>query len=131
MQEHLNDRAFSKTIIETIRRVLGSSSFCDRHKRRLQDFTRQRHFCFMSSVVFLLQKTVRSMQLHVHEFFDRLGEKGPPVTASAWSQARLKLSHTAFIELNQQAIWSRCTRRAAILGSNAGAVTGWWASTVR
>ena len=104
MQEHLNDRAFSKTIIETIRRVLGSSSFCDRHKRRLQDFTRQRHFCFMSSVVFLLQKTVRSMQLHVHEFFDRLGEKGPPVTASAWSQARLKLSHTAFIELNQQAI---------------------------
>jgi hypothetical protein len=104
MQEDLNDREFSETIIETIRRVLGSASFCDRHKRRPQDFTRQRHFCFMSSVVFLLQKTLRSVQLHLHEFFDRLGENGPPVTASAWSQARLKLSHTAFIELNQRAI---------------------------
>ena len=58
----------------------------------------------MRTVVFLLQKTVRSVQLHLHEFFDRLGEKLPPVTASAWSQARLKLCHTAFIELNQRAI---------------------------
>jgi len=104
MQEHLNDRAFSKFIIETIRQVLGSASFCDRHKRRRQDFTRQRHFCFVRTVVFLLQKTVRSVQLHLHEFFDRLGEEWQPVTASAWSQARLKLCHTAFIELNHRAI---------------------------
>jgi hypothetical protein len=104
MQEHLNDRAFSEFIIETIRQVLGSASFCDRHKRRPQDFTRQRHFWFVRSMVFLLQKTVRSVQLHLHEFFDRLGEKWQPVTASAWSQARLKLSHTAFIELNHRAI---------------------------
>jgi hypothetical protein len=55
-------------------------------------------------VVFLLQKTVRSVQLHLHEFFDRLGEEWQPVTASAWSQARLKLCHTAFIELNHRAI---------------------------
>lgn len=104
MQEHLNDRAFSESIIETVRQVIGSASFCDRHKRRPEDFTRQRHFHFMRTVVFLLQKTVRSVQLHLHEFFERLGEDLPPVTASAWSQARLKLSHTAFIELNHQAI---------------------------
>ena len=104
MQEHLNDRAFSEFIIETIRQVLGSASFCARHKRRPQDFTRQRHFGFMRTVVFLMQKTLRSVQLHLHEFFDRLGDNLQPVTASAWSQARLKLSYTAFIELNQQAI---------------------------
>jgi hypothetical protein len=104
MQEHLNDGAFSEFIIETIRQVLGGASFCDRHKRRPQDFTRQRHFWFVRSMVFLLQKTVRSVQLHLHEFFDRLGEKWQPVTASAWSQARLKLRHTAFIELNHRAI---------------------------
>jgi len=104
MQEHLHSRAFSESIIETIRQVLGSDSFCDRHKRRPEDFTRQRHFCCMRTLVCLLQKTVRSVQLHLHEFFDRLGEPCPPVTASAWSQARLKLSHTAFIELNHRAI---------------------------
>jgi hypothetical protein len=104
MQDHLQPHAFSETIIETIRQVLSNASFCDRHKRRPQDFTRQRHFGFMRSVVFLMQKTLRSVPLHLHEFFDRLGEHLPPVTASAWSQARLKLSHTAFIELNHQAI---------------------------
>jgi hypothetical protein len=104
MQEHLNDRAFSQSIIETIRQVLGSVGFCDRHKRRPQDFSRRRHLCFVRAVVFLLQKTVRSVQLHLNEFFDRLGEKWESVTASAWSQARLKLSYTAFIELNERAI---------------------------
>jgi len=104
MQEQLNDRAFSQFIIETIRQVLGSVGFCDRHKRRPQDFSRRRHLCFVRALVFLLQKTVRSVQLHLNEFFDRLGEKWGPVTASAWSQARLKLSYTAFIELNERAI---------------------------
>ena len=104
MQEHHNGRAFGEQIILTIRRVLGSTNFCDRHKRRPQDFTRERHFCFTRTAVFLLQKTVRSVQLHLHEFFDRLDESLEPVTASAWSQARLKLRHGAFIELNQQAI---------------------------
>jgi Transposase DDE domain len=104
MQKHLHGCAFSEFIIGTIRQVLGSDGFCQRHKRRPQDFTRRRHFYFVRTVVFLLQKTVRSVQLHLHEFFDRLGEAWQPVTASAWSQARLKLSHTAFIELNQRAI---------------------------
>jgi hypothetical protein len=104
MQKHLYRCAFSESIIETIRQVLGSVGFCDRHKRRPQDFTRQRHFCFVRTLVFLLQKTVRSVQLHLNEFFDRLGEHLQPVTASAWSQARLKLCHTAFIELNHRAI---------------------------
>lgn len=104
MLEHLHDRGFSESIIATIREVLGSSSFCGQHRRRPQDFTRQRHFGFVRTAVFLLQKTVRSVQLHLHEFFDRLGEKCQPITASAWSQARLKLCHTAFIELNRRAI---------------------------
>jgi len=104
MQKHLNDCAFSEYIIESIRQVLGSAGFCDRHRRRPQDFTRERHLCFVRTAVFLLQKTLRSVQLHLNEFFDRLGEGWQPVTASAWSQARRKLSHTAFIELNPRAI---------------------------
>jgi hypothetical protein len=104
MQERLLDSAYSEFIITTIRRVLGEPGFCERHRGRPQDFTRQRHLGFVRAVVFLMQKTVRSVQLHLHEFFDRLGEQLEPVSASAWSQARLKLGHTVFLELNQRAI---------------------------
>ncbi len=104
MQEHLHDCTYNEFIIETIRQMLGEASFCERHRCRPQDFSRRRHLGFVRTAVFLLQKTVRSIQLHLHEFFERLGENLAPVTASAWSQARLKLRHTAFVELNQRAI---------------------------
>jgi hypothetical protein len=58
----------------------------------------------MNTMLFLLQKTVRSIQLHLHSFFEALGQGAPGLTPSAWSQARLKLRHTAFIELNEKAI---------------------------
>lgn len=87
-----------------MRQLLGEVSFTRRHKRRPEDFTRRRCFGFMNTVVLLLQKSVRSLQLRLNEFFDRLDQSLEPASASAWSQARLKLAHTAFIELNQQAV---------------------------
>src|ERR1700691_6431940 len=104
MQEHPIRYAFGEYIIQTIRLLLGCSSFCSRHKRRPQDFTRKGHFSFMNAVLLLLQKTVRATQQHLNEFFDRLGGPWQRVTGSAWCQARMKLSHTAFIEMNQKAI---------------------------
>lgn len=58
----------------------------------------------MNVVTLLLQKTVRSIQLHLHDFFAALTPEAPTVGASAWCEARLKLRHTAFMELNQRAI---------------------------
>jgi hypothetical protein len=58
----------------------------------------------MTSVLFLLQKTIRSVQLHVHSFFESLGQETPGPTSSAWSQARAKLRYTAFIALNEKAV---------------------------
>jgi hypothetical protein len=106
MRERPEDglRDFNRLVVQKVRRLLDQQEFASRHKRRPQDFTRRRHFCFMKATVFLLQKTVRSLQLHLHEFFHQLDRRLEPVSASAWSQARLKLRHTAFIELNEQAI---------------------------
>jgi len=57
-------------------------------------------------MLFILQKTVKSIQRHLHEFLDELagGEMFEPVTASAWTHARAKLKHTAFIELNKEVV---------------------------
>ncbi|WP_176371022.1 hypothetical protein [Crenothrix polyspora] len=50
----------------------------------------------------ILRKTTKSLQCIVNETVISLGME--EVTASAYSQARYKLKHTAFIELNQKAI---------------------------
>jgi len=94
----------AQSAADTTRELIDQSSFCARHRVRAQDFTRRRRLPFSSVVTMLLQKTVRSIQLHLNEFFEKLATLGPAVTPAAWCDARLKLAHTAFIELNQRAI---------------------------
>jgi hypothetical protein len=90
--------------VHRTRQLLAQESFCHRHRAHERAFTRKRRFTFMTSMLFLLQKTIRSVQLHVHSFFETLGQEGSGPTASAWSQARLKLCYSAFIALNEKAI---------------------------
>jgi len=91
-------------VMAKTRELIQAKLFCHRHRTREQDFTRHRQLPFMRTIVFLLQKTTRSIQAHLHSFFEALGQWNQGVSPSAWSQARLKLRHTAFIELNEEAI---------------------------
>ncbi len=89
-------------LIETLRRKLCDLDFSTRHRVRPEDFTRHRQLTFPIVMLFTLQKTVKSIQRHLHEFLDELagGILFEPVTPGAWTHARAKLKHTAFIELN-------------------------------
>ena len=93
-------------LIETLRRQLCDRSFIARHRVRPQDFTRERQLTFPIVMLFTLQKTLKSIQRHLHEFLDDLagGELFEPVTPGAWTHARAKLKHTAFIELNRACV---------------------------
>jgi hypothetical protein len=53
-------------------------------------------------LVLILRKSVKSLQTVVNEALSWLG--ADLVTASAFSQARYKLKHEAFIELNRKAV---------------------------
>jgi hypothetical protein len=57
-------------------------------------------------MLLLLQKTTQSVQRHLHSFFHELWPQPDDrsVTPGGWTQARAKLSHTAFIELNQEVL---------------------------
>ena len=57
-------------------------------------------------MLFILQKTVKSLQNHLAEFLEELrgGELFEALTPGAVTHARAKLKHTAFIELNQQSV---------------------------
>lgn len=62
------------------------------------------NFCTVSLLI--LQKTAKSVQNHLHEFFALLfpREFRPGPGPNAWTQARAKLAASAFRDLNQQAV---------------------------
>jgi hypothetical protein len=93
-------------LIEALRLKLCDADFVARHRVRPQDFTRHRQLTFPVMMLFILQKTVKSLQRHLHEFLDELsgGQLFEPLSAGAITHARAKLKHTAFIELHQELV---------------------------
>jgi Transposase DDE domain len=88
--------------LKTTRELIVDAEFKGRHRTTAKAFTRSRRLTFPLVVTLLLRKGVKSLQNMVNEAMGWLGE--PPVTGSAFSQARYKLRHTAFIELNDKAV---------------------------
>ncbi len=82
----------------------GALKFLEFHRQKTRDFTRNRKLTFELVVLVILQKSVKSLQLALNEFFQKCSSPLKTVGASAFTKARQKLSHTAFIELNQVAV---------------------------
>lgn len=93
-------------LFDTLRGKFCDTDFIARHRVRAQDFTRHRQLTFPVVMLFILQKTVKSIQRHLHEFLNELaqGELFEPLTAGAVTKARAKLKHTAFVEINQATV---------------------------
>ena len=88
--------------METSRTLISGDAFKCLHRWTGQAFTRVRSLTFELVLVMVLRKSVKSLQNVVNEAMSWLGVE--TVTASAYSQARYKLKHTAFIELNRKAV---------------------------
>lgn len=78
---------------------LNSTKFINNHKTSSKDFTRLRKLPFVTLFILILRNSVKSLQLMLNEFILQL-KVDWTITASAFSQARKKLKHTAFMELN-------------------------------
>lgn len=90
-------------MLKLIRSLIKSTELKINHRQSEKDFIRDRILSFPMMVLLLLQKGSRSLQLMLNEFVQiQLPEM--TVTNSAFSRARKKFRHTAFIELNQVAI---------------------------
>ena len=94
-------------LIDHLRMVLVSDEFRCRHRCSEKYFVRQRCLSFVVVILFLLNMLKRSLQDELDEFF-RAIERGEVaerlVTKSAFTQARKKFKHTAFIELNAEQV---------------------------
>src|SRR2546430_15472221 len=86
-------------IIEKLRRQLCDTQFSGGHRVRPEDFTRQRQLTFPLVMLFVLQKTVKSIQRHLHEFLNELAGEGSVVSVSprGWTPARAKVNDTALL----------------------------------
>lgn len=84
--------------------LLENKAFRDKHKMNTTAFTRNRKLTFKSVAILILQKSIKSLQNRLNQFFDKISDDIKPATASAFTQARSNLSHTAFIALNKEGI---------------------------
>lgn len=89
--------------IRTIKEKIVDEDFISIHKTNPNDFTRTRKLTFQAVFIQLFRKTVKSLQLSLNEAF-MSGYLPTPVSASAYTQARSKFKHTAFIELNNDIV---------------------------
>ena len=94
------------SLVEALRPKLHDPSFLARHRVRPEDFTRHRQLTFPVIMIFILQKTVKSIQRHLHEFLAGLAEEQifVPPTSGAVTHCRAKLKESAFIELNRDCV---------------------------
>jgi hypothetical protein len=106
-----------------MRKILHCIEFLQRHRKHLQDFTRVRKLSFGRMILLGLTRSVESLQSRLNEaqmVLRRLagGFDGGSVSASAYSQARSKLKHTAFIEINRDILlptfYAPCTEAGDI-----------------
>ena len=96
---------YCSNLIAALRQCLRDDQFIARHRARAADFTRRRALPFERVMLFILQKTTRSIQRHLHTFWDQLAlEIATVATPGAVTQARAKLKHTAFIALNRETV---------------------------
>ena len=89
-------------VIETSRELIKNEHFKNRNRKSEKLFTRLRSLPFDLVLIMILRKSAKSLQCIVNEAMSGLGLA--ETSASAYSQARYKLKHSAFIELNQKAI---------------------------
>jgi hypothetical protein len=87
-----------------MREALFSNTFINRHKTASGHFTRQAILSFSTLCILMLRKGTQSLQLSLNAFVPMLNMGKTTVTKMAYSKARHKLKHTAFIELNQEAV---------------------------
>lgn len=86
-----------------IRNKLHSLRFMEKHKASSAAFSRIRKLTFATMFILILRNSVKSLQLMLNEFtLDT--NKDLSITAGAFTKARKKLKHTAYIELNDDIV---------------------------
>lgn len=91
--------AFFASLLEKYRIMLYSVAYMESAKARPSAFTRRRKMSFVQYILFILQKTGRSLQAGLNTFFVSMGEEAGSYSRQAFSQGRLRIRPEAILEL--------------------------------
>ena len=96
-------RKKKKKFVNNVKDKIYSQRFLENNRKNNKDFTRKRKLTFSKLILFMLNSIKKSLQKELTEFFLNFSNE-KNITNSAFCQSRMKLSHTAFIELNDNII---------------------------
>lgn len=94
-------------LIDFLNKIILSEDFLSCHRRSPKDFVRERLLPFHNMIFFLMNMIKGSLQDELDYFFKALRTEDVPirtVTKGAFTKARKKLSHQAFIELGRNLV---------------------------
>lgn len=91
------------TAVDVVKKQITDERFINTHKCNPKDFTRTRKLTFQIVFMQIFRKTIKSLQISLNELF-MTNHLSTTVSASAYTQARNKFKHTAFVELNNNII---------------------------
>lgn len=94
-------------LIEKLKKIVLSNDFINRHRNSPKDFTRKRALPFHMLIFFLINMNKGSYQDELDHYFMAIHQLEVAqrfVTKGSLSKARKKLSHQAFVELNEQMV---------------------------
>jgi hypothetical protein len=91
----------NKSIVKSIRTKIINNNFMKRHRFSEKDFSRKRKLPFTLLILFILNLVRQTLQKELTQFVSLFSDKKVKnITKSAFCQSRMKLKHTAFMELN-------------------------------
>lgn len=94
-------------LIESLKNIIESDDFIQRHRRSAKSFVRKRCLTFRIMILLLINMLKGSVQDELDHFFKALHHTElcqRAVTKSAFSQARKNLDPLAFVELNHHLV---------------------------
>lgn len=89
-----------------LREKIFSEEFCKKHRKTEKDFTRKRVFSFGRLVLFQINLATKSLTIELNRFFRRINHNKEKRSYSkqSYSEARVKMKYSAYIELNEELI---------------------------
>ena len=88
-----------KTAIEITNQLINDIIFMCETRTKITYFTRAGKMNFKNIILFMLNFVKKSIQLELDLFCKNINEKEPSMTKQAYSEARQKISPTAFIKM--------------------------------
>ncbi|MEY8252052.1 MAG: IS4 family transposase, partial [Colwellia sp.] len=94
-------------IVQKLTNKTHSTEFLQKHRKKPTDFTRNRTLTFPRLMSFMLNALNCSIQAELTRFFNVIDDSylsTKSVSTAAFCKARMKLSHQAFVELNDDLV---------------------------